>query len=101
VADQVPSLSTHVLDAAAGGPRPGIAVAVFDESGAVVATATTDEHGRVEHLAVLAPGSYRIRWTVGGPFLAEVTATVTLDDDRRYHVPLLSSGSAAVVYLGA
>jgi 5-hydroxyisourate hydrolase len=99
---KLPSLSTHVLDAAEGGPRSGVAVEVADGSGVVVATGTTDQQGRIADLAPsLAPGSYRIRWVVAGSFLADVSAAVVLDGDRHYHVPLLASGVAAVVYLGA
>ena len=79
-----------------------MAVEVADGSGVVVATGTTDQQGRIADLAPsLAPGSYRIRWVVAGSFLADVSAAVVLDGDRHYHVPLLASGVAAVVYLGA
>lgn len=96
------SLSTHVLDAAGGGGRPGLAVSVHDERGELVGEATTDEAGRVAALAMgLAPGRYRISWRTGGAFLAAVAVTVELAADRHYHVPLLASGASAVTYLGA
>ena len=97
----VPSLSTHVLDAAAGGPLVGVAVTVTDVAGAVVASGTTDNTGRVGELATgLAPGTYRIGWETGGDFLAGIAAVVILADDRHYHVPLLASPVSAVTYLG-
>ena len=48
----------------------------------------------------LVPGTYRIDWEAGGRFLRAMAATVDLVADRHYHVPLLASGSSAVVYLG-
>jgi 5-hydroxyisourate hydrolase len=95
------SLSTHVLDTAAGGPRAGVAVTLRDESGAVVARGATDVDGRVAHLAAdLAPGIYQLTWDSDGHFLAALSATIRLTEDRHYHVPLLASPVSGVVYLG-
>ncbi len=95
------SLSTHVLDATGGGGRPGLAVCVHDEGGALVAEAATDDAGRVVSLATgLTPGRYRISWRTGGAFIGAVAVTVELTEDRHYHVPLLASGASAVTYLG-
>lgn len=96
------TLSTHVLDAAAGGGLAGVEVVVRDGAGSVVASGTTDGDGRISELAVgLSPGSYRIEWEPRGAFLHALTATVQLAANRHYHVPLLASPSSAVVYLGA
>jgi 5-hydroxyisourate hydrolase len=96
------TLSTHVLDAAAGGGLAHVEVAVSDEEGTVVASGTTGADGRIPELAAgLSPGTYRIEWRAGGGFLHAVAATVVLGEDRHYHVPLLSTPSSAVVYLGA
>jgi 5-hydroxyisourate hydrolase len=95
------SLSTHVLDAAAGGPRVGVVVTVRDQSGAVVGSGSTDADGRVAPLGTdLAPGHYQLTWESGGGFVLAVSATVALTEDRHYHVPLLASPVSAVVYLG-
>lgn len=97
----MPSLSTHVLDAAAGGPRPGVAVTVVDATGTTVASAATDAEGRIADLAGDLPaGRYQIRWYVGGRFLQEVAVSVDLSEPRHYHVPLLASPVSAVTYLG-
>jgi 5-hydroxyisourate hydrolase len=97
----MPSLSTHVLDTAAGGPQPGITVTVTDDHGAVVGSGTTDDSGRIADLvADLPTGTYRIRWATGGRFVDEVAVSVRLTEDRHYHVPLLASPVSAVVYLG-
>ncbi len=95
------SLSTHVLDAGAGGPRPGIAVTVLDTAGVMVGSGATDATGRIAELATgLAPGTYRISWSTGGGFLAAVTTEVRLVEDRHYHLPLLVSDVSSVTYLG-
>ncbi|HEX6393660.1 MAG TPA: hydroxyisourate hydrolase [Acidimicrobiales bacterium] len=96
----MPSVSTHVLDGAGGGPVEGVRVEVHDSEGRLVGSAVTDERGRAEEVAVgLPPGLYRLTWQLSG-FLSEVSARVSLNEERRYHVPLLSSGHSAVVYLG-
>ncbi len=97
----MPSLSTHVLDAAAGGPLVDVQVTVTAVSGDLVAGGTTDNTGRISDLADGLPtGTYRIAWETGGDFLAGVAAVVVLADDRHYHVPLLASPVSAVTYLG-
>ncbi len=96
------SISTHVLDSAAGGGRTGVGVQVVDSSGLEVASALTDESGRILALASgLLPGRYTVRWQLGGSFLIEGSATVELTEARHYHVPLLASDHSATVYLGA
>ncbi len=96
----MPSLSTHVLDGAAGGPVAGVNVEVRDGNGRTVSTGTTDERGRIEAVAEgLMPGRYQIVWRLDG-FVVALSATVDLLDERRYHVPVLASGHSAVVYLG-
>ena len=98
----MPSLSTHILDAAGGGPQPLVWVEVRDHTGAAVASGQSDARGRIEDLApALPPGRYQITWELGGDFLAAVSATVDLGDERGYHVPILASAASAVVYLGA
>jgi 5-hydroxyisourate hydrolase len=97
----VPSLSTHVLDSAAGGPRPGVTVTVVDTGGTTVASAVTDAEGRITDLAGdLPPGRYHLRWDTGGRFLQEVAVGVLLSEERHYHIPLLASPVSAVTYLG-
>ncbi len=79
----------------------GVTVTVRDESGAILARSATDRDGRVPHLATdLATGTYQLTWDNGGDFLAAVSATIRLNDDRHYHVPLLASPVSAVVYQG-
>lgn len=95
------SLSTHILDATIGGPRSGVEVVVHDSSGAQVGAGVSDERGRIGDLAAgLAPGPHRITWKTGGVFVGEVAVTVRLGEGH-HHVPLLSTGASAMVYLGA
>lgn len=95
------SLSTHVLDATRGGPRTDVPVTVSDEDGNVVGSGETDGEGRVPELATgLPPGRYQITWQCSGDFLTSMSATVTLGQDRHYHIPLLASPASGVVYLG-
>lgn len=96
----MPSLSTHVLDGAAGGPVVGVEVDVHDMDGHLVGSGVTDGQGRVEALAGdLDTGTYRITWHLGG-FVVALAATLGLGEERPYHVPVLVSGHSAVVYLG-
>ncbi len=96
----MPDLSTHVLNGAGGGPSPGVDVEVRDRRGECVGRGRTDQHGRLEQLAVGLPcGVYTVTWNLDG-FVARLSATVDLVEERRYHLPVLASGHSAVVYLG-
>ncbi|MDP9395391.1 MAG: hydroxyisourate hydrolase [Actinomycetota bacterium] len=104
------SLSTHVLDAAAGRPAAGVAVHLLDASGSVLATVTTDSDGRARFEPTLDPEEYRIVFETGAFFAAagvehfyprvSVDFTVT-DDTGYYHVPLLLSPFAYSTYRGS
>jgi 5-hydroxyisourate hydrolase-like protein (transthyretin family) len=100
----VASVSTHVLDAAVGGPRPGVRVTLETAEGTPLAIGITDATGRVEALAGdLQPGRYRLRWdlTERAGFLREAAVVIDLEEDRHYHVPLLAAPACAMSYLGA
>lgn len=105
------TLSTHVLDAVSGRPATGVAVTLFDADAAVVASAVTDDDGRVKSVADgLGPGIYRLQFDTGDYFAArdvaafypevvvafEVTAGVP-----HFHVPLLLSPYAYSTYRGS
>jgi 5-hydroxyisourate hydrolase len=101
------SVSTHVLDAAAGRPAAGILVTLSDGAGDVIATATTDTDGRAALLpGAMRPGTYRLRFDVGeysrDGFFPEVTVAFRIrDSDARHHVPLLLSPHAYTTYRGS
>lgn len=102
-------LSTHVLDAVAGTPAAGITVTLADATGTVLATAHTDDDGRIAALAEgLAPGIYRLTFDTGSYFAAtptfypEVIITFEVaDGTEKYHVPLLLSPFAYSTYRGS
>jgi 5-hydroxyisourate hydrolase len=105
------SLSTHVLDAARGCPAAGIAVRLVAGNGDELATAVTDDDGRVRELAADLPaGTYRVTFDTGTYFSAtgqqgfypEVTVAFTVSDAaQHHHVPLLLSPFAYSTYRGS
>lgn len=102
-------LSTHVLDAVTGRPAVEVGVTLADASGSVLATATTDDDGRVAALADgVAPGIYRLTFDTAAyfadtpTFYPEVTITFSVvDGTPKYHVPLLLSPYAYSTYRGS
>lgn len=109
------SLSTHVLDTAAGRPVEGIPVALERREGDAwvpVAMAVTDPDGRVPELAPegdpLPGGDYRVTFdllatpaTAGG-WYPEVSIVVTLAEDSGHsHVPLLLAPYGFSTYRGS
>jgi 5-hydroxyisourate hydrolase len=105
------TLSTHVLDAAHGRPAAGVAVRFATLAGEPLATAVTDDDGRVRELAAELPaGDYRITFDTGAYFAAtgqqgfypEVAVTFTVTDPgQHHHVPLLLSPFAYSTYRGS
>jgi 5-hydroxyisourate hydrolase len=94
------SLSTHVLDTAAGRPAQGVLVELF-RGGASVAAAQTNADGRVPELAHdLAPGAYRLVFHPPSPFFRRVELEVELGEGH-YHVPLLVSPYSCASYRGS
>lgn len=103
------TLSTHVLDAVAGAPAAGIAVALYRDA-EVLSAGTTDAEGRIAALgAALPPGTYRMRFDTGAyfarreveSFYPEVVVTFVVTEERHYHVPLLLSPFAFSTYRGS
>ena len=96
------TLSTHVLDTAAGRPASGVPVALSNARGEVLAEATTDDDGRVASIGGdLAPGDYRLRFETNGPFYPEVAVTFRIATDEHHHVPLLLSPYGYSTYRGS
>jgi 5-hydroxyisourate hydrolase len=94
------SLSTHVLDTAAGKPASGVRVELVRER-KVIAAADTDEDGRVADLARdLEPGRYALVFGPPSPFFTRVELEVELVEGH-YHVPLLVSSYACASYRGS
>jgi 5-hydroxyisourate hydrolase len=93
------SLSTHVLDTAAGRPAAGVAVELLHDGEAVI-RAETDADGRARLADDLPPGTYRLVFHPPSPFFTRVELQVELADGH-YHVPLLVSPFGCASYRGS
>ena len=96
------TVSTHVLDVAAGRPAAGVRVTLGTR------TLTTDAEGRIADLSGggINPGSYRLLLELGAyfgsiPHLFETVALeLRLEEGRHYHVPLLIAPYSCSTYRG-
>jgi 5-hydroxyisourate hydrolase len=111
------TISTHVLDIAAGRPAAGVAVRLLRVDGSrptVVSAAATDADGRVAALvpaaAVEGPGTYRLIFDAAAYFAARGQDTfytsvaiefVVRDAAQHHHVPLLLSPFGYSTYRGS
>jgi 5-hydroxyisourate hydrolase len=100
------TLSTHVLDAAHGGPARGLTVRLLSGDDQV-ASGRTGPDGRLPDLASsLEPGTYRLVFETGeyfgtdGHLFRRVSLDVALTERRHYHVPLLLGPFAVTAYRG-
>jgi 5-hydroxyisourate hydrolase len=108
------TVSTHVLDAVAGHPAAGVAIAlsrlVPSGSWQPVDEGVTDADGRLRFGAETAGGAYRLTFATGAyfadrsvpAFYPEVVITFTADaGGGHFHVPLLLSPYAYSTYRGS
>ena len=112
------SITTHVLDLAAGRPASGVSVTLevyTDDRGWIpLARKVTDADGRVKDLLAaggrLDPGRYRLTFETGSYFGARgqesfhPEAAITfevVDPAQHYHVPLLVSPFGYSTYRGS
>jgi 5-hydroxyisourate hydrolase len=94
------SVSTHVLDTAAGRPASGVRVELRHGS-ELVGAGETDGDGRIASLAGdLEPGTYAIVFHPPSPFFTRVELQVELGDGH-HHVPLLISPYGCASYRGS
>jgi 5-hydroxyisourate hydrolase len=96
-------ISTHVLDTELGEPGAGLKVGLFHGK-ELVSLQETDGDGRIADLSegqVLGPGQYRLVFYVESGFFDHVSVTIDLDPAQDYHVPLLLSPYACVIYRGS
>jgi 5-hydroxyisourate hydrolase len=109
VPDRPLTISTHVLDTAAGTPASGIRVTLYRGDGdeeEVVGRGTTDGDGRIARLldGELVAGDYRIEFDVSGRgelfTSAEFRFRVT-DTSRHLHIPLLLAPYSMTTYRGS
>ncbi|HNN94195.1 MAG TPA: hydroxyisourate hydrolase [Pseudomonadota bacterium] len=110
-------ISTHILDTTRGRPAAGVEVLLDrreGESYARLATATTNQDGRVPALlpegVVLQPGLYRLQFQVGAYFAARSVEafypSVTIEFSvknaaEHFHVPLLLQPFGYSTYRGS
>jgi 5-hydroxyisourate hydrolase len=94
------SLSTHVLDTAAGRPASGVRVELVRER-EVIGGGETDGDGRISELAAgLEPGRYALVFWPPSPFFTRVELEVEVVEGH-YHVPLLVSPYGCASYRGS
>ena len=94
------SISTHVLDTAAGKPAAGVRVELAQQW-TVVAAGETDADGRIPELASdLEPGRYELMFWPPSPFFRRVELEVELGDGH-HHIPLLVSPYGCASYRGS
>ena len=109
------TISTHVLDLAAGEPAAGVGVALFrladDGTPELLSELQTDADGRIRDLLdgdELTEGDYQLAFDIGGYsddpdafFQSMALALRVTDVDRSYHVPLLLSPFGMSTYRGS
>ncbi|MFC0037452.1 hydroxyisourate hydrolase [Actinomadura rayongensis] len=103
------TLSTHVLDAAAGRPAAGVPVTLERrcddrrDGWTVLATAVTDDDGRVRDFGPVHPGVHRLTFDTEAlsTFYPEVAVAFVVADEGHHHVPLLLSPFAYSTYRGS
>ena len=93
------TVSTPVLDTAAGRPAQGVRVELWADD-ALVASGETDADGRIADFADTPPGSYRLVFFPPSPFFRRVELEVELGEGH-YHLPLLVSPYGCATYRGS
>ena len=101
------TLSTHVLDTAAGRAGAGITVTLTRREGEELGVDVTDIDGRVASIGpdILEAGDYVLRFdtgSYGNDFYPEVVVVFTIaDPGQHYHVPVLLSPYGFTTYRGS
>ena len=93
------TVSTHVLDTAAGRPAQGVRIELY-RGAELVGAGETDADGRIGALGETAPGTHRIVFHPPSPFFRRVELEVELEDGH-YHIPLLVSPYGCATYRGS
>ncbi|HSK27556.1 MAG TPA: hydroxyisourate hydrolase [Jiangellales bacterium] len=105
------TVTTHVLDTAAGIPAAGVEVRLEDVDGRELGRGRTDGDGRMRDLGPddLPAGVYRLVFLTGPWFAAagrecfhpEVVVAFTVTEGEHHHVPLLLGPYAYTTYRGS
>jgi hydroxyisourate hydrolase len=111
--DRTATVSTHVLDTAAGRPAAGVPVALAVRAGAAapwtrLGGAATGADGRCAGLPAPPAGTTHVRlvfdtasYASGDAFFPEVAVVLAVTPGEHYHVPLLLSPFGYSVYRGS
>lgn len=100
------TLSTHVLDQAAGRPASGIRILLETREGETLGEGVTDDDGRVASIGpeTLPLGSYVLRFDTSDRdgFYPEIVVVFTVaEPEQHYHVPVLLSPYGYSTYRGS
>jgi 5-hydroxyisourate hydrolase len=97
------TLSTHVLDLAAGRPAAGVAVMLLGPDGASVGAGETDADGRLHFEGEFPPGDYTLRFELESvtELYDSLSLEVRLREQRHYHLPVLVSPFGLSTYRGS
>jgi 5-hydroxyisourate hydrolase len=95
----VTTVSTHVLDTAAGRPAAGVRIELY-RGEQLLGFGETDADGRIKELAQTEPGTHRIVFHPPSPFFRRVELELELGEGH-YHVPLLVSPFGCATYRGS
>lgn len=117
MAEQAPTISTHVLDTETGEPAAGVHVSLYklgeDARPIRLTQALTDDDGRVRDLLErpISPGDYRLEFILSGRttpeasddrFFRRISVDLRVADvTRSYHVPLLLAPYSMTTYRGS
>lgn len=93
------TVSTHVLDTAAGRPAQGVRVELWAGE-ELVASGETDAGGRIADLAETPAGTYRLVFFPPSPFFRRIELEIELGEGH-YHLPLLVSPYGCATYRGS
>ena len=105
-----PTISTHVLDTAAGRPRAGVHVRLSrlaaDGTAPAVGESVTDDDGRIRDLlggGSLEPGNYRLEFALDSDgFFTGLALDLRVGDAARsVHVPVLLAPFGLTTYRGS
>jgi len=97
------TLSTHVLDLAAGRPAAGVGVLLLSPDGENVGAGETDQDGRFRFEGDFEPGDYTLRFELEGitQLYESISLQARLREARHYHLPVLVSPFGLSTYRGS
>jgi len=97
------TLSTHVLDLAAGRPAAGVALSLLGPGGESVGAGETDQDGRFRFEGDFEPGDYTLRFELPGitELYGSLSLQARLREARHYHLPVLVSPFGLSTYRGS